>query len=99
MSLVAFNFLRDMGAGGDTRPQLFECDHDGVIERWVLKLAGSVAPPAELAADWLGALLAHRIGIPTPEVAIAEVDAESLATAPESVRAWGRPGAAFASMS
>jgi hypothetical protein len=92
--LEALNHRRDIGTG-DTRPQLFLCDNDGRHEFWVLKLMGLAN--AELAADWIGSLLAHRLGVPCPEVAIASVTTEALATAPEAVRGWARPGPAFAS--
>jgi hypothetical protein len=92
--LEALNHRRDIGTG-DTRPQLFLCDHDGRHEYWVLKLMGLAT--AELAADWIGSILAHRLGVPCPAVAIASVTAEALATAPEAVQGWARPGPAFAS--
>ena len=51
----------------------------------------------ELAADWIGSLLAHRLEIPCPAVEIANLSAAALATAPPAVREWGKPGPAFAS--
>lgn len=41
MPLTAINHLHAIGTG-DTRPQLFLCDNQGVRERWVLKLMGSL---------------------------------------------------------
>lgn len=80
---------------GDTRPQVFTCRNGDRRERWVMKLGG--VAPAELAADWIGCALALRLGIPTPLVEIANVSIEALSTAPDDVRAWARPGPAFAS--
>src|SRR5262249_30704513 len=73
----------------------FLCDNDGQQERWVLKLLGLSA--TELAADWVGSLLAHRLGLPCPPVDIVNVSERALRTAPEDVQAWARPGPAFAS--
>ena len=92
--LEARNHLLDVGTG-DTRPQLFSCYNGNVLERWVLKLMDGAV--AELAADWIGSLLAHRVGLYCPSVDVASVSAEALSTAPPGVQAWARPGPAFAS--
>lgn len=96
MDLEAVNWLHDYGTG-DTRPQLFHCRRlDGdTYERWVLKLMGKA--DKELAADWVGSVLAHRLGLHTPEVAVADVSADALTTAPEDIRSWARLGPSFAS--
>ena len=94
MTLDAIYHLDDIGTG-DTRPQLFMCDRDGVHEQWVLKLSGLSA--GELAADWIGSLFAQRVGLRCPAVAIAQVSPVALSTAPADVQAWARPGPAFAS--
>jgi len=94
MPLEALEHLRDIGTG-DTRPQVFLCDNGGVLEPWVLKLAGLSA--GELAADWIGSLLAQRLGLRCPAVAVAQVSARALSTAPPTVQAWAQPGPAFAS--
>lgn len=92
--LEARNHLRDIGTG-DTRPQVFSCQNGITLERWVLKLMNGAV--AELAADWIGSLLPHRLGIPCPAVNIVRVPAEALLTAPPDVRNRAKPGPAFAS--
>jgi hypothetical protein len=94
MTLDALYHLDDIGTG-DTRPQVFMCDRDGVHEPWVLKLAGLSA--SELAADWIGSRLAHRLGLRSPVVALASVSPAALLSAPPDIQAWARPGPAFAS--
>ncbi|MHB8577653.1 MAG: HipA family kinase [Dehalococcoidia bacterium] len=95
VNLEAINWLQDYGTG-DTRPQLFECSRRGRrSERWVLKLMGKA--DRELVSDWIGSLLAHRLKLHTPEVAVVEVTAEALRTAPQNIQSWARPGPAFAS--
>lgn len=94
MALEALNHLHDY-ASGDTRPQLFACLNSDATERWVLKLMGKA--DNELAADWIGCLLAHELELPCPKVEIANVTADALATAPAEIRAWAKPGPAFAS--
>lgn len=94
MTLIARNHRADLG-GGDTRPQLFRCDRDGVREDWVLKLMGRAN--AELAADWIGSSLAGALGLRCPDVDIAIVPEDAIATLPADVRSWARPGPAFAS--
>lgn len=94
MPLEAINHLHDYGSG-DTHPQLFECRNDGARERWVLKLMGRAN--AELAADWIGSLLAHRLQLPCPEVRIANVSTGAFETLPPHLRHSAQPGPAFAS--
>jgi len=95
VELEAVNWLRDYGTG-DTRPQLFVCRwRQRGDERWVLKLMGKA--DRELAADWIGSLLAHRLGLRLPQVAIADLTPAALRTCPADVRSWARPGPAFAS--
>lgn len=94
MTLIAIRHIREIGTG-DTRPQLFLCEHDGRREYWVLKLMGLAN--AELAAAWIGSQLARRVGIPGPGVALASVPATALGDAPEAVRRWAQPGPAFGS--
>ncbi len=53
---------------------------------------------AELAADWVGCLMAQKLGIASPDVEIADVSGEALMTAPGEVRSWAEPGPAFASL-
>ena len=95
MDLEAVNWLHDYGTG-DTRPQLFQCRRSGRTDgqRWVLKLMGKA--DKELAADWVGSVLAHRLGLHTPEVAVADVTREALMTAPDDIRSWAQSGPAFA---
>jgi hypothetical protein len=69
--------------------------NDDRLERWVLKLMGKA--DAELAADWIGSLLAHRLGLQCPAVDIAVLSEEALQTAPSDIRGWARLGPAFAS--
>lgn len=80
-------------------PQIFSCDaYDdppNAASEWVLKLMGKNG--GELIGDWVGCLLARALGLRTPAVDVAEVDEEALQTAPASVRAWAKPGPAFAS--
>lgn len=94
MTVEAISWLRSIGFG-DTRPQVFECESRGEIQQWVLKLTG--ASPAELAADWIGTLLARRAGLRCPESDIADVTTGALANAPADIQEWARPGPAFAS--
>jgi hypothetical protein len=78
------------------RPQIFWClDDQGERARWVLKLEGR--SDTELAADWIGCILALKLGIPCPAVDICDVSGEALSTAPLDVQEWARPGPAFAS--
>ena len=94
MPLQALRHIADVGTG-DTRPQVFVCDHGGVRELWVLKLMGLSV--GELAADWIGSRLAQRVGVRCPPVEIAPVTPAVLLDAPAELRAWARPGPAFAS--
>jgi|GEM_PF-3108931 len=95
--LRAINHAYDFQTG-QNRPQSFWCmddDDDDQLVRWVLKLMGLAS--GELAADWIGSFLAHRLGIRCPPIQIAEVSSDALRTAPRSVQEWARPGPAFAS--
>ncbi len=64
-------------------------------DRWVLKLMGR--SDIELAADWIGSLLAQRLAVPCVKVDIASMSAEALQSAPSDIRAWAAAGPAFAS--
>lgn len=94
MTLTAVNWRYDFGTG-DARPQLFDCLNDGRMEPWVLKLMG--AANGELAADWIGSLLAHRVGVHCPDVDIVDVSPEALALARDRLPPWAVAGPAFAS--
>ncbi len=89
--LRAMNHLRSL-SGGQTLPQLFQCD-DG--QAWVLKLVGNHMGQRTLAVDWVGHCVAALLNVPIVEPSIVLVAQEALDTAPDDVRAWARPGAAF----
>ena len=96
MPLRALNWRRAMG-GGETKPQVFECD-DG--NDWVLKLPGNPhLGAAGLCADWIGTALAAECGVPVLECALVEVTPTALATMPDDNVAtpWAAPGTAFGS--
>jgi len=58
---------------GGSLPGLVEADDDGL---YVLKFRGAGQGAAALAADLLGGELARALGLPVPELVLAEVDVE-----------------------
>ena len=93
--LTAENHVHDYEMG-QNKPQAFWCvDDEGNRARWVLKLMGSSV--AELAADYAGSYLAHRLELRCPQFDVAGVTREALQTAPDHVQAWAHVGPAFAS--
>jgi len=66
-------------SGGETQPQVFECDDD---RDWVLKLPGNPHLNAGLVADWVGTALATLAGVSTLEADFVEVSAAALSTVP-----------------
>src|SRR3989304_6709326 len=89
----ARNHLHEL-SGGQSAPQVFQCDDD---DYWVLKLLGNPLGRSVLVADWVGALLAHNLKVPTPRVEVVNVSDAALATAPSHIQRWARPGPAFGS--
>jgi hypothetical protein len=82
--------------GGETRPQVFECD-DG--QEWVLKLPGNPhGGLGGLCADWIGTVIASRVGVSVLPCELVEVDQDAVNGMPagSEPRRWARPGVAFA---
>jgi hypothetical protein len=83
--------------GGETKPQIFECEDD---DEWVLKLPDNPHQGRRaLCADWIGTLIARALGLPVLECQMVELDAGALSTVQlaDPIRAWAQPGVCFGS--